>query len=142
TELLLLKGKQIEEHDKLKPVEVAAPTETLSPEQKQAADGLAEASQQIEAAKKRTLEIARETTELAKRQKAIANIREQLRLLQRTFDQAQNAVSDDLKLLGFAWSDLAAIDIKTSDLDKRSAELTTKQEELKAESEQLAENLK
>lgn len=142
TELLLLKGKQIEEHDKLKPVEVAAPTETLSPEQKQAADGLAEASQQIEAAKKRTLEIAEETTELAKRQKAIANIREQLRLLQRTFDQAQNAVSDDLKLLGFAWSDLAAIDIKTSDLDKRSAELTTKQEELKAESEQLAENLK
>lgn len=142
TDLLLLKGKQIEEHDKLKPAEVAAPTEALSPEQKQAADGLAVASQQIEAAKKRTLEIAGETTELAKRQKAIANIREQLRLLQRTFDQAQNTVSDDLKLLGFAWSDLAAIDIKTSALDKRSAELTTKQEELKAESEQLAENLK
>lgn len=142
TDLLLLKGKQIEEHDKLKPAEVAAPTEALSPEQKQAAEGLAAASQQIEAAKKRTLEIAGESTELAKRQKAITNIREQLRLLQRTFDQAQNTVSDDLKLLGFAWSDLAAIDIKTSALDKRSAELTTKQGELKAESEQLAENLK
>ena len=142
TDLLLLKGKQIEEHDKLKPVEVAAPTEALSPEQKQAAEGLAAASQQIEAAKKRTLEIAGETTELAKRQKAIANIREQLRLLQRAFDQAQNTVSDDLKLLGFAWSDLAAIDIKTSALDKRSAELTTKQGELKTESEQLAEDLK
>jgi len=141
TDLLLLKGKQIEEHDKLKPVEVAAPTEALSPEQKQAAEGLAAASQQIEAAKKRTLEIAGETTELAKRQKAIANIREQLRLLQRAFDQAQNTVSDDLKLLGFAWSDLAAIDIKTSALDKRSAELTTKQGELKTESEQLAEAL-
>lgn len=142
TDLLLLKGKQIEEHDKLKPVEVAAPTESLSPEQKQAAEGLAAASQQIEAAKKRTLEIAGETTELAKRQKAIANIREQLRLLQRAFDQAQNAVSDDLKLLGFAWSDLAAIDIKTSALDERSAEITTKQGELKTESEQLAEDLK
>lgn len=142
TDLLLLKGKQIEEHDKLKPVEVAAPTEALNPEQKQAAEGLAAASQQIEAAKKRTLEIAGETTELAKRQKAIANIREQLRLLQRAFDQAQNTVSDDLKLLGFAWSDLAAIDIKTSALDKRSAELTTKQGELKTESEQLAESLK
>jgi ABC-type lipoprotein export system ATPase subunit/predicted metal-dependent phosphoesterase TrpH len=142
TDLLLLKGKQIEEHDKLKPAGVAAPTEALSPEQKQAAEGLAAASQQIEAAKKRTLGIAGEITELAKRQKAITNIREQLRLLQRTFDQAQNAVSDELKLLGFAWSDLAAIDIKTSALDKRSAELTTKQGELKAESEQLAENLK
>jgi ABC-type lipoprotein export system ATPase subunit/predicted metal-dependent phosphoesterase TrpH len=142
TDLLLLKGKQIEEHDKLKPVEVAAPTEALSPEQKQAAEGLAAASQQIEAAKKRTLEIAGETTELAKRQKAIANIREQLRLLQRAFDQAQNTVSDDLKLLGFAWSDIAAIDIKTSALDKRSDELTTNQRELKTESEQLAEDLK
>lgn len=142
TELLLLKSKQIEEHDKLKPAEVAAPTEALSPEQKQAAEGLAAARQQIETAKKRTLEIASETTELAKRQKAITNIREQLRLLQRTFDQAQNAVSDDLKLLGFAWSDLAAIDVKTSALDERSAELTAKQGELKAESEQLSENLK
>lgn len=142
TALLLLKGKQIEEHDKLKPVEVAAPTEALSPEQKHASEGLAATSQQIEAAKTRTLEIAGGTTELAKRQKAIANIREQLRLLQRAFDQAQNTVSDDLKLLGFAWSDLAAIDIKTSALDERSAELTTKQGELKAESEQLAENMK
>ncbi len=142
TDLLLLKGKQIEEHDKLKPAEVAAPTEALSPEQKQAAEGLAAASQQIEAAKKRTLEIAGETTELAKRQKAIANIREQLRLLQRAFDQAQNTVSDDIKLLGFAWSDLAAIDIKTSALDERSSELATKQGELKTESEQLAEDLK
>jgi hypothetical protein len=139
TDLLLLKGKQIEEHDKLKPVEVAAPTEALSPDQKQAAEGLAGASQQIEAAIKRTLEIAGETTELAKRQKAIANIREQLRLLQRAFDQAQSTVSDDLNLLGFAWSDLAAINIKTSALDKRSAELTTEHGELKIESEQLAE---
>ena len=138
----MLKGKQIEEHDKLKPTEIAAPTEALSPEQKQAADGLAAASQQIETAQKRTLEIAGESTELAKQQKAISNIREQLRLLQRAFDQAQNTVADDLKLLGFAWSDLATLDIKTSTLDARFAELTTKQGELKTESEQMAESLK
>ncbi|MCW5590859.1 MAG: AAA family ATPase [Burkholderiales bacterium] len=142
TDLLLLKGKQIEEHDKLKPAEVAAPTEALSPEQKQAAEGLAAVSQHLEAAKRRTQEIAGETTELAKRQKAIANIREQLRLLQRNFDQAQKIVSDDLKLLGFAWSDLAAIDINASALDKRSAELTTKQNEFTTESQQLAEDVK
>lgn len=142
TDLLLLKGKQIEEHEKLKPVEVAAPAEAPSPEQKQAADGLAAASQQIEAGKKRTLEIAGESTELAKQQKAIANIREQLRLLQRAFDQAQKTVADDLKLLGFAWSDLANIDIKASTLDGRFADLTTKQGELKIESEQIEESLK
>lgn len=142
TELLLLKSKQIDEHEKLKPAEITAPTEALSLEQQQAVDGLAAASQQIEATKKRTLEIAGETTELAKCQKAIANIREQLRLLQRAFDHAHNTVFDDLKLLEFAWSDLAAIEIRTSALDKRSADLATKQDALKTESQQLAESLK
>lgn len=142
TDLLLLKGKQIEEHDKLKPLEVAAPTQAMSPEQKQAAEGLAAASQQVEAARKRNQEIAGQTTELAKRQKAIANIREQLRLLQRTFDQAEKAVSDDLKLLGITWPDLAAIDIKTTVLDERATELATKQGEMKIESEKLADDLK
>lgn len=142
TDLLLLKGKQIEEHEKLKPAEVDAPAEASSPEQKQAADGLAAVSQQIETGKKRTLEIAGEYTELAKQQKAIANIREQLRLLQRAFDQAQITVADDLKLLGFAWSDLATIDIKTSTLDGKFAALTSKQGELKTESEQIEKSLK
>lgn len=141
TDLLLLKGKQIEEHDKLKPAEVAAPTEAMSPEQKQAAEGLAAATQQAEAARKRSQEIAGETTELAKRQKAIGNIREQLRLLQRSFDQAEKAVSDDVKLLGFAWTDLAAIEIKTAVLDQKSTELATKQGEIKIEAEKLADIL-
>ncbi|MFT4241652.1 MAG: AAA family ATPase [Acidovorax sp.] len=141
TDLLLLKGKQIEEHDKLKPAEVAAPTEAMSPAQKQAAEGLAAATQQAEAAKKRSQEIAGETTELAKRQKAIGNIREQLRLLQRSFDQAEKAVSDEIKLLGFAWTDLAAIEIKTAVLDQKSTELATKQGEIKIEAEKLAEAL-
>lgn len=141
TDLLLLKSKQIDEHDKLKPAEVAAPTEAMSPEQKQAADGLAAASQQEEAARKRSHEIAGETTELAKRQKAIVNIREQLRLLQRAFDQADKTVSDDLNLLGLAWSDLAAINIKTAVLNERATELATKQSEIKIESEKLAQDL-
>lgn len=141
TELLLLKRKQIEEHDKLIPTEVAAPTEEMSPEQKQAAEGLAAATQQVDAARKRSQEIAGETTELAKRQKAIGNIREQLRLLQRSFDQAEKAVSDDVKLLGFAWTDLAAIEIKTVVLDQKSTELATKQGEIKTEAEKLAEAL-
>ena len=142
TDLLLLKTKQIEEHEKLKPAEVAPPTEALSPDQKQAADDLAAASQKIEDIKKRSQEIGIETTELAKRQKAIANIREQLRLLQRTFEQGQQNVADDLKLLGVTWPDLATIDIKTSVLDDKSVEITRKQGELKAESEKLAEDLK
>lgn len=142
TELLLLKGKQIDEHDKLKPQEVAAPTELMNPDQKKAAEDLAATSQQIGAAKKRTQDIAAEITLLAKRLKAIANVREQLRMLQRTFDQAKNEVVDDLELLGFVWSDLATIEIKASALDERSTEFMSKQGELKAESELLTANLR
>ena len=141
TDLLLVKGKQIEEHDKLKPAEVASPNEAMSPAQKQAAEDLAAATQQAEAARRRSQEIAGETTELARRQKAIGNVREQLRLLQRSFDQAEKAVSDDVKLLGLAWTDLAAIVIKTAVLDQKSTELATKQSETRKEAEKLAEAL-
>jgi ABC-type lipoprotein export system ATPase subunit len=142
TDLLLVKIKQIEEHGKLKPEEVAPPPEVLDPEQKQAAEDLAATSQKIEAAKKRTQDIAAENTDLAKQQKAITNIREQLRLLQRSFEQAQQSVSDDIKLIGLNWIDLAAVDIKTGLLDEKSAVSTEKQAQLKSESERLSEDLK
>ncbi|MDP1050864.1 hypothetical protein, partial [Klebsiella quasipneumoniae] len=64
-----------------------------------------------------------------------------MRLLQRSFDQAEKAVSDDVKLLGFAWTDLAAIEIKTAVLDQKSTELATKQGEIKIEAEKLADIL-
>jgi len=141
TDLLLLKTKQIEEHDKVKPAEVVQPTEALTPEQKEAAEGLTAASKQVEAARKRTQEIATESTDLAKRQKAIANVREQLRLLQRAVEQTAKATAEDLKLLRIAWSDFATIEIKTGSLDQRSTELAAKQSELKSESEKLAEDI-
>lgn len=141
TDLLLVKSKQIEEHEKLKPAEVAPPTEALDPEQKQAAEDLAAINQQLETVNKRIQEIASENTGLAKQHKAIASIREELRLLQRAFEQAQQNASDDLKLLGVTWSDLAAIDIKASVLDEKSAGITKKQSELREESERFTEDL-
>ena len=141
TDLLLVKAKQIEEHEKLKPVEVASPTDALDPEQKQAAEGLVATNQKIEAAKKRSQVIATESTGLAKQQKAIANVREQLRLIQRAFSQAHENVSDDLKLLGVEWSDVAAIDINTNILDGKSAEIAKEQGGFRSEAEKIAEEL-
>jgi ABC-type lipoprotein export system ATPase subunit len=142
TDLLLMKIKQIEEHEKLKPEEVAQPLEVLNPEQKQAAEGLLTTNQQVEASKKRTQDIATENTDLAKQQKAIANIREQLRLLNRTFEQAQQNISDDLNLIGLKWLDLAVIGIKTDILDEKSVGIEEKQLQLRSESEKLFEDLK
>lgn len=141
TDLLLVKTKQIEEHEKLKPVEVTPPADALDPEQKQAADELAATNEKIGAAKKRLQEIAAESTELARKQKAIVNIREQLRLLQRAFEQAQDVVSDDLKLLDIAWPNLAVIEVKQDILDEKSTEISARQNKLKGEAEKISEEL-
>lgn len=138
TDLLLLKTKQIEEHEKLKPAEAPQPTEALNPEQKEAAESLAEVNKQVESTKKRAQEIATENTDLAKQQKAIANIRERLRLLQRAFDQAKLETSDDLKALGISWTDLASIEIRMVLLDEKSEQISAKQGDLKGESEKLS----
>lgn len=137
TDLLLLKIKEIEEHEKLKPAEISPPAETLDPDQKQAAESLASANQRIEAIKKRIQEITPENTGLAKQQKAVANIHERLRLLRRAFDQAQQESADDLEVLGILWSDLAALEVKTTVLDEKSSQISAKQIELKSEAEKL-----
>lgn len=137
-DLLLLKTKQIEEHEKLKPAEVAQPTQTLNPEQKQAAESLADVNKQTEISKKRLQEAAVENTELAKQLKAITNIRERLRLLQRVYDQAKQEAADDLSLLGIVWTDLASIEIKATVLDEKSGQLIAKQSSLRDESEKLS----
>lgn len=142
TDQLLVKTREIEEHQKIKPVEVSPPPETMEPEQKQAAEALAATAQKIEASTKRTQQIQAELTTIAKKQKAIANAREQLRLLQRAYEQAQQQVAEDLQLAGLNWADVAKLEIKTSLLDERSTALTEQQTTLQTEAGTLAGALK
>ena len=137
TDLLLLKTKQIEEHEKLIPVEVAAPAETLDPAQKQAATSLASTNERLEVVKKRTQSITSENTEFAKQQKAISNLHERLRLLLRTFEQTQLESADDLKLIGVAWNELGTLEIKTTVLTEKSVQFSARQNDLKSEADKL-----
>lgn len=141
TDQLLVKVREIEEHQKIKPVEVAPPPETMEPEQKQAAEALGATAQKIEAGTKRTQQIQAEVTAIAKQQKALANAKEQLRLLQRSFDQTKQLVAEDLSLAGLNWDDVANLDIKTNLLDERTSALTEKQTALQIEANKLVENL-
>lgn len=141
TDQLLVKTREIEEHQKIKPAEVAPPPETLEPEQKEAAEALAATAQKIEASTKRTQQIQSVLTSIAKKQKAIANAREQLRLLQRAYEQAQQQVAEDLQLAGLNWADVAKLEIKTSLLDERSTALTAEQSTLQTEAGTLASAL-
>ena len=138
---LLVKTREIDEHQKIKPVEVAPPPETMEPEQKQAAEALAITSQKIEASTKRKQQIQTEITAIAKQQKAIADAKEQLRLLQRAYDQAQQQVAEDLLLAGLNWSDVVKLEIKTSLLDERSAAFAAQQSALQTEATALTGTL-
>lgn len=141
TDLLLLKNKEIEEHQKLIPKEEPEPTEELTPEQKLAAVNLTEITQKIEVAKKRLEELGAQNTSLARQQKAISNVREKMRLLQRTYDQTQQETADDLNILGIAWPDIVTIEIKSTLLDEKSTQLTEKQSEVRGEIDALAPQL-
>ncbi|MBC3935628.1 AAA family ATPase [Undibacterium sp. CY7W] len=141
TDQLLVKTREIDEHQKIKPAEVTPPPETLEPEQKEAAEALAATAQRIVASTKRTQQIQSELTSIAKKQKAIANAREQLRLLQRAYEQAQQQVAEDLQLAGLNWADVAKLEIKTSLLDERSTALTAEQSTLQTEAGTLASTL-
>lgn len=141
TDQLLVKTREIEEHQKIKPAEVAPPPETMEPEQKQAAEALTATAQKIDESTKRTQQIQTELTSIAKKQKAIANAREQLRLLQRAYDQAQQQVAEDLQLAGLNWADVAKLEIKTSLLDERSAAFAEQQSTLQTEAATLTGTL-
>ena len=141
TDQLLVKTREIEEHQKIKPAEVAPPPETLEPEQKQAAEALAVTAQKIEESTKRTQQLQADLTSIAKQQKAITNAREQLRLLQRAYDQAQQQVAEDLQLAGLNWADVAKLEIKTSLLDERSAAFAEQQSALQTEAATLTGTL-
>lgn len=142
TDLLLVKIKQIEEHEKLIPDKVAPPTGVLDTEQKRALEELAAITQKTDAAKNRIQEITTENTDLAKQQKAITNIREELRLLQRAFEQAQQNASDDVGLIELKWNDLATVKINGGILDEKSACVIERQNALKIEFETLSNDVK
>lgn len=133
TDLLLLKNKEIEEHQKLKPDEKPEPTEELTPEQNLAAKNLTEITEKVEATKKRLEELGEQSTNLARQQKAVSNVREKVRLLQRNFDQTQQETASDLDLLGVKWGDLANLELKTAVLDKQAIQITENQSEVRSE---------
>lgn len=136
-EALQLKNKQIEEHEKLKPIEVSKPETALNQEQQVIVNNLTQVNKNINTSQTRLQEIVSENTSLAKQQQALSDIQERLRLLQRSFEQIRQESNDDLALLELSWSDIAVLEIKTSVFDAKKEMISSKQSELKTENERL-----
>lgn len=131
-EMLVLKERQIEEHNKIKPAVVNKPSEELTAEQKEVAaalDGIAEKQKSIE---ERSTKNTASGLLLASKQKAIQNIRERLRLLERSFKQFQEDTNKDAEILGIKLSDIAGLNLNTQPLEAIELTIPANQEAIKA----------
>ncbi len=133
-EQLLVKKRQIEEHQKIRPDPVTRPSDELTDEQKNAAtdlEGIAGILRSIEEQEKAV--IASES-ELAGKLKAIENVRERIRLVERSYQQFIDETSKDMEILGLGVTDLSKLTMNTKPLNDIDEAIPAQLEELMAKS--------
>ena len=106
-ELLTLKKKQIDEHEKIRPDEKPVPSAQLTPEQQAATDTLASIATKLNEIEQRSFVRTSATVVLARRQRGLQNMKDRLRQLERAYQQFEDDASHDLQLLGLEAKDLA-----------------------------------
>lgn len=130
-EMLMLKEKQIEEHNKIKPEVVSQPSEELSAEQKAAAASLDIISKKLKIIEENASKYTASSLSLAGKQKAIQNIYERMRLLERSYNQFQDDTSKDIGTLGLAHTDIAVLTLNNKALEKIEISIPVEQEAIK-----------
>lgn len=129
-ELLALKTRQIEEHDKIKPAPVVAPGDGLSPEQQAATTALAAISEKLRSLEERATQAAATRSQLAGKSKAAQNTREHLRLLERAYKQFVDDTASDLTTMGLKAHDLVTFSIVSEPLDDIETHVANEQAKL------------
>lgn len=138
-ELKSLKTRQIEEHNKIKPAQVPKPDEALNPEQKAAAAALETVSAKLKELEQRDAVNSSSDSLLARKLKAVQNLRERMRLLERTYKQFQDDAAKDLEILGLKLSDVATLSLHNQRLEQIAASIPTDQEAFKVAASKDAE---
>lgn len=135
-EQLNLKKRQLEEHGKTRPPNVAKPADQLTPEQQAASTLLENVAEQLHLLDEQRAADAATTSALAAKVKAIQNVREQLRLMERSYAQFVDDTARDLQMLGLKASDLAKFNATPQPLDQLAGAISGQQDALKTASEQ------
>lgn len=134
-ELLSLKIRQIDEHNKIKPEVEPKPADELTDEQKDAATALDDISAKLKDLEAKTIKDKHEELVFASKLKAIQNVRERLRLLERSYKQYQDDTAKDLEVLDLKATDLAALTLNCKPLDQLASLIPTEQEKLRVSAE-------
>lgn len=131
-ELLTQKKKQIDELVKIKPEAVPKPAEELSPEQQDAAAALDTIATKLKDLEQRANANAASESLLARKLKATQNLRERMRLLERTYKQFQEEAAKELEVLGLKVGDIANLSLNSQPIDQIATSIPVDQEALKA----------
>lgn len=131
-EQLNLKAKQIEEHMKIRPADVAKPADELSPDQREAAIELEGISAKLKSLDEQATKHTASESLYARKLKAVQNLRERLRLLERTHKQFQEEAAKDIEALGLKPSDLVTLSVDSKPLDAVATSVPIEQQALVA----------
>ncbi|MBU4317448.1 MAG: ABC transporter [Proteobacteria bacterium] len=134
-EQLSVKIRQIDEHRKIEPPKFPKPAEELTGEQKAAAGALEAISEKLKNIEEREITNENAKSSIAKRLKAIQNVRERVDLLERSYRKFQDDTSDDLKVLGLKGTELVTMTKNISILDQLEAGIPNEREALRADVE-------
>ncbi len=129
-EQLNLKAKQIEEHKKVKPADAPRPADEQIPEQKEATAALEGIAATLKALSEQATTHTTSDSLFARKLKAVQNLRERLRLLERTYKQFQEEAVKDLDALGLKSSDLATLSVDSRPLDEVATSIPIEQQAL------------
>jgi len=117
-ELLALKKKQIEEHNKIVPKAEPKPSEQLTGEQQKAATMLEEIDIKLKSIEARERAATTADAGLTAKTQSVQALRERLRILQRQYKTFQQETVADLQTLGLELSAIATLTVNESPLDK------------------------
>lgn len=139
-EMLVLKARQIEEHNKIKPTAISQPSDELTVEQMAASEALGEIALKLRALDENATKNKQTESLLSGKLKAVQNVRERLRLLERSYKQFQEETVKDIEAIGLTPTDLITLTINTGSLEQLVVLIPGQQADLKTSADDILQN--
>lgn len=125
----------VDEHDKVKPIDIEKPTELLTEEQRTASEKLSVIAEKIDANKAREKEITQEQVKLSAKKKASKNIKEQVELIKRSTEKLVSDIEPDFETLSLDKDKIVKLQIDEKAIEETELAIKENEEKLLVEFE-------
>lgn len=140
SEQLIVKQREIDEHNKIKPIKIIQPNNELTEEQESASSRLEQIKEEFKTLSDSQFKNSESDLLLAKKLKAILDIQEQIAKLERTYNQIESASNQDFELLNFEISHLIKLSINQDPLDQAYKEIIIQRENIRLNVSEIENN--